>query len=290
MKLNSKLTWGAAWTGLALIVAVPSADFLTGKGSTPAALITSDTDPVQAADPAKSTADMKTASITPAAPTPTLMPDARKITLAPVSTPATATTPTVTTTPKVTIGAPTPTSEAAASEEPEVQTASLGISATNPPFPAPLSQRPKEFVTQPAPVVAGTPTVVASPTAVATVQPQAQVPVVLEPAPDAPLIIDEEALAERVAVTDPDRPVPPAGIADDPSERQTLDEYLARRGLLDDGSSSAVVTYSDAGDDYDPDGFYLSDGPNNDSRHMTRAQWRRWLLARGVDPDELEPF
>ncbi len=30
MKLNSKVTWGLAWTGLAVILAVPSADFLTG--------------------------------------------------------------------------------------------------------------------------------------------------------------------------------------------------------------------------------------------------------------------
>jgi hypothetical protein len=278
MKLNSKLTWGAAWTGLALIVAVPSADFLTGKGNMPAALITSDTDPVKAIDPAT------TASITPAAPTPGLMPDARKITLAPVSTPAVTATPAVTTTPKIIVGAPTPTGEpTATTEEPEVQTASLGISATNPPFPAPLSQRPKELV-RPGP------TVIEAPTSVATVEAPGQMPVVLEPAPNAPLIIDEEALAERVAVTDPDRPVPPAGIANDPAERQTLDEYLAQRGLLDDGNSSAVVTYSDASDEYDPDGFYLNDGPNNDSRHMTRAQWRRWLLARGVDPDELEPF
>jgi hypothetical protein len=132
--------------------------------------------------------------------------------------------------------------------------------------------------------------VVEAPAAVASIRQPGQVPVVAEPEPDAPLIIDEDSLAESVAVTDPDRPVPPAGIADDPAERQTLDEYLARRGLLDDGQSSAIVTYSDASDDYDPDGFYLSDGPNNDSRHMTRAQWRRWLLARGVDPDELEPF
>ncbi len=31
MRLNSKVTWGLAWAGLAVVVAVPSADFLTGK-------------------------------------------------------------------------------------------------------------------------------------------------------------------------------------------------------------------------------------------------------------------
>lgn len=269
MKLNSKLTWGAAWTGLALIVAVPSADFLTGKGNTPSALITSDTDPVVPVEPVKATDPVKTASLTPLAPTPTLMPEPRKITLAPVSTPASTGTPAATTPP------------AAATEGPDVQTASLGISATNPPFPAPLWQRPKEVV-RPAPVVIESPSV-------ATIAAPVKVPVVGTPV-DVPLIIDEEALADRVAVTNPDRPTPPAGIANDPMERQTLEEYLARRGLLDDGRSSAIVTYSDASDDYDPDGFYLSDGPNNDARNMTRAEWRRWLLARGIDPDELEPF
>jgi hypothetical protein len=132
--------------------------------------------------------------------------------------------------------------------------------------------------------------VVPTTTTVATANNPTRIPFVTSPPSDTPLIIDEEALAERVAVTDPNRPTPPAGIANDPAERQTLDEYLAQRGLLDDGGSSAVVTYSDAAGEYDPDGFYLSDGPNNDSRHMTRAQWRRWLLARGVDPDELQPF
>ena len=31
MKFNSKVTWGLAWAGLAVVLAVPSVDFLTGK-------------------------------------------------------------------------------------------------------------------------------------------------------------------------------------------------------------------------------------------------------------------
>ena len=54
MKLNSKVTGGLAWAGLALVLAVPSADMLT-KPSVKSATITSDMDAIQ------------TASVTPAA-------------------------------------------------------------------------------------------------------------------------------------------------------------------------------------------------------------------------------
>ena len=59
MRLNPKVTWGLAWTGLALVLAVPSADFLTGqfgKDARNAAVLTSDIAPV------------KTAAVEPAAP------------------------------------------------------------------------------------------------------------------------------------------------------------------------------------------------------------------------------
>ena len=46
MRLNSKVTWGLAWTGLAVVLAVPSADFLTGTfGNNKAGVITSTTEP-----------------------------------------------------------------------------------------------------------------------------------------------------------------------------------------------------------------------------------------------------
>src|SRR5690349_3329804 len=59
MKLSPKLTWGLAWTGLALVLAVPSADFLTGqfgRDGRSAAVLTSDVEPV------------KTATVTPPKP------------------------------------------------------------------------------------------------------------------------------------------------------------------------------------------------------------------------------
>ena len=57
MRLNSKVTWGLAWAGLALVLAVPSADYLTGqfgRDARNAAVLTSDVEPVKTAavDPA----------------------------------------------------------------------------------------------------------------------------------------------------------------------------------------------------------------------------------------------
>ena len=57
MRLNSKVTWGLAWAGLAVVLAVPSADFLTGgfgKGDN-AAVLTSDIEPVKPAETASVT-------------------------------------------------------------------------------------------------------------------------------------------------------------------------------------------------------------------------------------------
>ena len=57
--------------------------------------------------------------------------------------------------------------------------------------------------------------------------------------------------------------------------------YLERNGLVDgasaDGRSSASVTVlKKPSSDYDPDGFYLSDGPN-DSKAARRARIEQML-------------
>src|SRR3569623_1042528 len=55
MSLNSKLTWGLAWAGLAVVLVVPSADYLTGvlgKGKS-TVLLTSTSDPVKLPVPVK---------------------------------------------------------------------------------------------------------------------------------------------------------------------------------------------------------------------------------------------
>ena len=69
MRLNSKVTWGLAWAGLAVVLAVPSADYLTGAfglKSNTAAVITSTTDPVAPVvkAPAAAPSEQKTAEVT----------------------------------------------------------------------------------------------------------------------------------------------------------------------------------------------------------------------------------
>src|SRR3569623_342068 len=69
MRLNSKVTWGLAWTGLAVVLAVPSADYLTGQfggRANSAAVITSTTDPVKPAAVAKPAVEIKTVAETKA--------------------------------------------------------------------------------------------------------------------------------------------------------------------------------------------------------------------------------
>ena len=75
-------------------------------------------------------------------------------------------------------------------------------------------------------------------------------------------------------------PVPPEPIIVDPTSEDdiTLRDYLERRGLLDgtapQRSSASVTTVDRPSGNYDPDGFYLSDGPNND-RAKRRARLRQ---------------
>ena len=96
-------------------------------------------------------------------------------------------------------------------------------------------------------------------------------------------IIDENALArdqmpDQLAVNGPDGPVPPAGIQDDwrTAKDRRLTRYLEQNGLIDDGSTASVTIVQRPSPDYDPDGFYLSDGPNN-SRAARRARIERLL-------------
>lgn len=228
MRLNSKLIWGLAWAGLALVIAVPSVDFLTAGKSDSAAVITSDTDPV------------KTASI-PAATTP------RAIELAPAAKPA-----------KVTLSTVSPAVVAEpVAEQPGTGVASLTPSPKLPPFPAPLSQRPRlsaPAATQPVPV-------------------------------EDPIVIPADVASSSVVM------LPPADIPGSPeaSDSGTLRQYLIARGLLEPGpgDSSATVNYSDSGGDYDPDGFYLSDGPNAES---PAARRNRLDLLLDEDSEDWEFF
>jgi hypothetical protein len=85
------------------------------------------------------------------------------------------------------------------------------------------------------------------------------------------LIIDEDALARREASLLPLEPIPPGGsnsvVTQDQLEEWdsgSLAEYLERKGLI-----SEAVERLDS--QFDEDGFFLSDGPNNSSVRRRRA-------------------
>lgn len=296
MRLNSKLTWGLAWAGLAVVLVVPSADYLTGqfsgKGKTTTALLTSTTDPVSAiaaTKGAKASATAKTASVTtkvtkngvsivPSTSTQVASNSAAPPVLDPVdkmvkagkklpdyisdddtttgSIPPSATTKPGTTTTQV------------ATVDPEATTVA----------PVPFPRRPPDVARAvlPKPAQPTQPTQPAQPT-----QPT--------------VIVDEQALATDESDGMPDQldvgagPVPPAGISDDwrTVRQRKLMTYLEQNGLVDgassDGRSSASVTVlKKPSSDYDPDGFYLSDGPN-DSKAARRARIERMLEEQNDD-------
>lgn len=252
MRLNSKVTWGLAWAGLALVVAVPSADFITGKlgGGNTAAVITSSTDAV------------KTSSVT------TTVTD-QGVLITPVS----------------------------KSGKP------ADVAATNDPVDA-LLQKGKKLpayitdggTTEPAvPAAKAALPVSAEPTQVASIDPapvaptpfpswarpvaRMPAPAVVSPKVTEPVIVNEQALVMPNG-TIQSGPVPPEPIVAEPGSEDdiTLRDYLERRGLLDGTtpprSSASVTTVDRPSGNYDPDGFYLSDGPNSD-RDRRRARLRQ---------------
>lgn len=284
MGLNSKLTWGLAWAGLAVVLAVPSADYLTrqfgGKAAT-AAVLTSTTEPVRPAA-ADGKAAVKTASVT------------TKVTKTGVT---------------IVPNAPAATTEVAASGAPLLDPVDkllksgkklpdyISGNAAAPAVTAPgagaaTAPQPTQVATvDPATIVAPVPFPRRPPDIIRPALPKATAPA--QPT----VIVDEQALATPRATTampnqlDVDAgPVPPVGIADDwrTARERRLSRYLEQNGLVDDASddgrsSASVTVVQRPSSNYDPDGFYLSDGPNN-SRAARRARIERMLQ----DDDEQE--
>jgi hypothetical protein len=260
MKLNSKLTWGLAWTGLAVVFAVPSADFLTGQfgGKAGTALITSTTDPV-ATGSTPAPVVHKTAAVT------------TKVTKTGVTiVPAGSTAPVL-----------DPVDKLIKSGKPLPDYISDGDStATTAPVKSPaISEEPTQVATidPAAPLVAPMPFPrrppdVARPALPKVTQPT-QPTVIVDEAALAP---DEDQIPDQLDVND--GPVPPAGIANDWQrvKDRKLARYLEQNGLIDDGSSASITVLERPSSDYDPNGFYLSDGPNN-SRAARRARLERML-------------
>jgi hypothetical protein len=280
MKLNSKVTWGLAWAGLAVVLAVPSADYLTsqfGLKGPSAAVITSTTDPVTTGT-SKAPALERTAAVT------------TKVTKTGVKIiPAGSPKPALTTNDPVdkfvnsgkslpdyiSDGDSGQTAKAApvlgAPADEPTQVANLDTSATLAP-PMPFPRRPPDLVrpTQPTPA-----------------EPRVIVNEGALPVDDGAVPFDEsDGMPDQLAVT-PDGPLPPAGIEDDwrGARDRRLTNYLEQNGLIDggsaDGRSSASVTVVERPSaDYDPTGFYLSDGPNN-SKAKRRARIERLLEDDG---------
>jgi hypothetical protein len=160
----------------------------------------------------------------------------------------------------------------AASEEP-TQVANLDTSATVAP-PMPFPRRPPDVVRPALPK----PARIADPTVIVD---EGSLPV-----DDGAIPLDDGGMPDQLAMA-PDGPLPPAGIQDDwrAARDRRLTRYLEQNGLIDgasaDGRSSASVTIVQRpSSDYDPNGFYLSDGPNN-SKAQRRARILRMLEDNG---------
>jgi hypothetical protein len=245
-----------AWTGLALVLAVPSADFLTGqfgKDARNAALLTSDIEPV------------KTAAVEPAGPAKitkvTTVKTDKGIKIVPAGTLTASTAgPNDPVEKYLKSGKALPDyiSDGDAPAAADAQVATVSPDPVVPRMPLPATARPKPFG-PPAPATTAAPA---------------------EP----PLIVDETALTGSLAK--PAGPTPPAPIVDDTSnwEDESLRQYLERRGILEGAEanrSTATVTSRDR--NYDPDGFYLSDGPNND---RTSRETRRQRILRMLEESD----
>lgn len=264
MRLNSKVTWGLAWTGLAVVLAVPSADFLTGgfgKGRDSAAVLTSDVEPV------------KTAAVAPVEPTPvttvTTVKTKNGISIVPAGGTPPAADPVASTSPaklpdyisdgdKPAAAAPT-------------QVASLPEPATAP-TPFPSWARPKAAAPVAAPAVTTTPAI---------------------KSPE-PVVIVDDTQTGSIIVPDTTGPVPPAPIVDDSEnwDTETLRDYLERRGILEGSGNRSTARVTERSNDYDPDGFYLNEGPNGDrmTRETRRHRLDRLLRESGDDPDSFSLF
>lgn len=234
MKLDARLKGGLAWTGLFVVLAVPSADILFGgrdrAPTTTSASASIETGAQAAVVPAlklptkpaaagsntsatSSSADPVDAFVKAGKPLPDYISDGDATPVA-ASQPAAATdTPTAT--------------------DP-IEVASLPREV---PVPLPRTARPER------------------PVAVT-------VPSATTPAQQAPLIVDEEQVARNNAV----EPFPlsedaPMVEGDQLEEWDSgsLADYLERNGLLDDGSAAPSEPEATS---YDPDGFFLDEGPN----------------------------
>ncbi len=271
MKLNSKVTWGLAWTGLAVVLAVPSADYITGRLGVrdAAAVLTSDVEPVKTAStttaepapvPAKTVTTIKTKdgiSIVPAGSTP------------PAGDPVDRLLSSGKPLPDYISDGDTPSGSETPAES-DTQVASLPEPAVAP-MPFPSWARPK-----PTPRAPG----VTAPAATPPTEPV--------------VIVDGDTLTGSIAEPESAGPVPPAPIVDDSAnwDAEGLRQYLEKRGILDGGDDRSSATVTERSTTYDPDGFYLNEGPNGGrmTRETRRQRLDRLFEESGDDPQSFTLF
>jgi hypothetical protein len=265
MRINSKLAWGAAWAGLIVVVAVPSADFLTGRQTVAPAVITSDTDPAQtAAVPAVAPETTPTAVVQVVDPDTGIAKPLSSLT-------STATAPAAAPMLSASDTTVVPDTKVAAIDPIQVTAPAPAVA----PMPAPASLRP-HLPALPKVTSTGVSSTSTTSSATATSTTTNVGP---------PLIIDETKIGQPSVPPPPEQaaaggPVPPANIGDDTAEweqNESLSGYLKRQGLLDEGSGTQSQALADPSSDYDPDGFYLSDGPN--SPNAAPPKYRRWFWS-----------
>ena len=234
MKLDARLKGGLAWTGLFVVLAVPSADILFG-----------DRDRVPATTSAS--ASIETAAQTSVVP-------ALKLPAKPGTTGSNAAN-------VASSGDPVDAFVKSGKPLPDYisdgDTAPVAVTAPALPAGTPAETDPIEVASLPREVPVPLPR---------TARPAVPVAVTVPSQPalgqQAPLIVDEEQVARN-------NPVEPFPLSEDAPmvegdqleewDSGSLADYLERNGLLDDGGAPASEPEATS---YDPDGFFLDEGPN----------------------------
>jgi hypothetical protein len=259
MKLDGKLKGGLAWAGLVVILAVPAADIVLGPRDSARTVTALPAETASVPKPAASlpkkagTGATETAS-TSADPVKTYI-DKNKKLPSYISDGGNASTSTA----SLSSG-----SKATLSATPAVVPATPAIAET-PPVPLPRSARPKVTETE-----------------------VAALPAPAKPAPALILNEKEEARAKAVTpfpLSDGSAPTDTAS-ADDEEPVVTGDQleewnsgslaqYLERKGLID--PKPAQSADAEPADDYDPDGYFLDQGPNSKAAKRKKLE-EFWLF------------
>lgn len=242
MKINPKVTGALAWTGLVLVLAVPAADMLGGKPEAKATL-TSDMDQIQ-------TASAKPTKVQPVTTKPAIAPATSDDVVQEF----------------VKSGKPLP-SYISGNDAPVTETASVPTTPVK--KPGTITINPDGTIdrptTEPEVATVPKPNLIAPVPLPASARPAPKPSTPLPQTTEAPLILDENAVAST-------GPLPPEDIGpEDPFiagdeleewDSGSLADYLERRGLLSDSSQATAPGPSE----YDPDGFFLDEGPNGPRR------------------------